>query len=127
MGVHGRLPQYMHSLYLKLQLDPWLVALRINLCQLLESLLELRGRYGLVSTHYRFQQSIVDEDILWGGLNHVVATETHVTDKVEDIYDSLCLHLSQHGVNGDKGPCTTYASTTGGKGEGWLVCVGEGG
>ena len=53
----------------------------------------------------------MDEDILWGGLNHVVTTESHVTDVVENVNDTLCLHLTKHCVDCDKGTSSTNTST----------------
>ena len=53
----------------------------------------------------------MDKDILGWGLNHVVPTESHVADKVEDVNGSLCLHLPQHCVYSDEGPCSTDTST----------------
>ena len=62
----------------------------------------------------------MDEHILGASLHHVVTAETHVTNKVEDVYDSLGLHLPQHCVDGYEGTSTTYTSTV-------CVCVGGGG
>lgn len=55
----------------------------------------------------------MDEHILWSRLYHVVATETHMANKVENVDDSLRLHLTKHRVNGDEGTSTTNASTAG--------------
>ena len=51
------------------------------------------------------------------GLDHVVSAEPHVTDKVEDIDNVLCLHLLQHGINCDECTSATHTRTEEEKGK----------
>lgn len=50
-------------------------------------------------------------DHTYRGLDHVIPAIAHVTDIVEDVDDSLCLHLLQHVVNGDESTSPPHTST----------------
>ena len=57
------------------------------------------------------KMSITCTCITYRSLDHVVSTETHVSDKVKYVYFSFCLHHSHHGVNADESPSPTHTST----------------
>ena len=47
--------------------------------------------------------------------DHVVTSEAHMTDEVEDVNSPFYVNLLQHVVNGDEGTSPSHTSTEGGE------------
>ncbi len=67
----------------------------------------MKPRFHLNST----QQSQYSYPLTHGGLDHVVSSEPHVADIVEDIEVTLSINLIEAHIDGDKRTSTTHSST----------------
>jgi len=65
-----------------------------------------------ISAQYRFEDGIVDEDVLVLGLHHVVTLRAQARHVTIDIDRLLVSDPLQHGVDDDKRPRAPYARTT---------------
>lgn len=65
---------------------------------------------GFTSLHH-LGQGVVDKDILFFGLDQVVALTSDVFEKVEDVDIASGLDLPEHGVDCDEAPCSAHSGT----------------
>jgi len=99
---------------------------RASIGQLLYMRVEVAGGNLCVSTQYRFQHGVVDEDVLVLGLHHVVTLGTQARHVTVDIDRLLVTDPLQHRVDDDKRPRAPDARTVQRKNTSsrpWLIFV----
>ena len=98
-------------IYLEFQLHGSDGITRLWLVQSLDVVGQVACRDLSVAALHSLQQSIMDEDVLILGLNHVVPLCTQAGHMTVDVNRLLMLDALQHGINDDEGSSASHTST----------------